>query len=180
LKIYTRTGDGGETSLWGIAGEKRIAKDSARVEAYGCVDEANAWLGMARTALDDPDVDSVLSDVQHRLFALGSDLSTLNARRQHHLTDADVAALEAAIDRYDAELEPLVRFVIPGGTPGAAALHGARTVVRRAERRVISLYRAEPGPTIHVRYLNRLSDLLFTMARVANARHGRGDVPAEF
>jgi cob(I)alamin adenosyltransferase len=180
VKIYTRTGDQGETSLWGVAGEKRIAKDSLRVEAYGSVDEANAWLGVARAALSDPDLDGMLGEVQHRLFALGSDLATLNRKRQHHLTDEDVARLEATIDRYDAELPPLVQFVLPGGTAAAAALHGARTVVRRAERRVIALYREEEGPGTHVRYLNRLSDLLFTMARVANLRAGRDDVPAVF
>jgi len=180
MKIYTRTGDTGDTSLWGVAGEKRIAKDSQRVEAYGTVDEANSLLGMVRSLGLDADLDAVLGQVQHRLFGLGSDLATENPRRQHHITDEDVAALEAAIDRMDQELAPLKQFILPGGTPSAAALHMARTVVRRAERRVIALYRSDPGPETHIRYLNRLSDLLFTMARAANQRAGRDDVPAVF
>lgn len=186
MKIYTRTGDQGDTSLWGVAGEKRIAKDSARVEAYGTVDEANATLGLARSQLaaasDGPDaaLDAVLEGVQHRLFSLGSDLATENPRRQHHLADEDVAALERIIDQYDGQLPPLTQFVLPAGTPAACALHLARTVVRRAERRVVALYRVEPGPAVHVRYLNRLSDLLFTLARAANGQSGRGDVPAQF
>lgn len=180
MKIYTRTGDQGDTSLWGVAGEKRIAKDSARVEAYGTVDEANAVLGLARTQLSDGPLDAILEEVQHRLFSLGSDLATENPRRQHHLADEDVAALERAIDQYDGRLPPLTQFVLPAGTAAASALHLARTVVRRAERRVVALYRQEPGPGVHVRYLNRLSDLLFTLARAANHQGGRGDVPARF
>ena len=180
MKIYTRTGDQGDTSLWGVAGEKRIAKDSARVEAYGTVDEANALLGLARTQLSAGPLDSVLEAIQHRLFSLGSDLATENPRRQHHVTDADVAALEQAIDEYDAGLPTLRQFVLPGGAPAAASLHMARTVVRRAERRVVALYRVEPGPSVHVRYLNRLSDLLFTLARAVNHESGHGDVPAAF
>ncbi len=180
MKIYTRTGDQGDTSLWGVAGEKRIAKDSVRVEAYGTVDEANAVLGVVRSQLGGGPVDALLETVQHRLFSLGSDLATENPRRQHHVDDGDVAALEAAIDAYDAELPALKQFVLPAGAPAAASLHVARTVVRRAERRVVALYRLEPGPAVHVRYLNRLSDLLFTLARVVNHQQGGGDVLAVF
>ncbi len=180
MKIYTRTGDQADTSLWGVAGEKRIAKDSARVEAYGTVDEANAVLGLVRSQLDGGPLDRLLETIQHRLFGLGSDLATENPHRQHHLEDADVVALEQAIDEYEAQLPALKQFVLPAGAPPAAALHVARTVVRRAERRVVALYRLEPGPAVHVRYLNRLSDLLFTLARVVNHERGRGDVPAVF
>jgi cob(I)alamin adenosyltransferase len=181
VKIYTRTGDQGETSLWGQAGEKRIPKDDLRVDAYGTVDEANAVIGVARTWLtDSPALDAILAGVQHRLFALGADLSTVNPRRQHHLSADDVRYLELTIDELEASLTPLSHFVLPAGSPAAAYLHQARTVVRRAERRVVALYRREPGPPEHVSWLNRLSDLLFVMARVANREAGRNDVPAEF
>jgi cob(I)alamin adenosyltransferase len=180
IKIYTRTGDEGTTSLWGQAGEKRIEKDHLRVEAYGTVDEANAVIGVARAWVADDDLQSVLATVQHRLFALGADLSTLNPERRHHIRADDIQYLEAAIDRLDADLPALTRFILPAGTPAAALLHQARTIVRRAERRVVALYREEPGPPEHVAWLNRLSDLLFVMARAVNQRAGRGDVPAEF
>jgi cob(I)alamin adenosyltransferase len=180
VKIYTKTGDAGETSLWGQAGERRIRKDDLRVEAYGTVDEANANLGLARATLDSGRLGEQLEQIQHRLFALGADLATLNPRRQHHVTAEDVAQLEHWIDEWEATLPPLRHFVLPGGTRAASALHVARTVVRRAERRVVALYRQEPGPPEHVAFLNRLSDLLFVMARVANHQAGRGDVEAQF
>jgi cob(I)alamin adenosyltransferase len=180
VKIYTKKGDAGETSLWGQAGERRIGKDDLRVEAYGTVDEANAALGLARATLENGPLAERLEQIQHRLFALGADLATLNPRRQHHVTPEDVARLEEWIDEWDATLPPLKHFVLPGGTPAASALHLARTVVRRAERRVVALYRQEPGPPEHVAFLNRLSDLLFVMARVANHQAGRGDVAAQF
>lgn len=181
MKIYTKTGDAGDTGLWGQAGEQRIPKDAPRVEAYGTVDEANATIGLARALLgaEHPLADT-LSHIQHRLFALGADLATLNPKRRHHIGSDDVAYLEAAIDGLSETLPPLRQFVLPAGTPASAALHQSRTVVRRAERRLIALYREEAGPPEHIQFLNRLSDLLFTMARSANQLAGEGDVPAEF
>ncbi|MCL5967402.1 MAG: cob(I)yrinic acid a,c-diamide adenosyltransferase [Firmicutes bacterium] len=180
MKIYTKGGDQGETSLWGQAGEKRIRKDRTRVEAYGTIDEANAVLGLCRTVARDPELADVLQNVQHRLFGLGSDLATLNEARRIHVTDEDVTELEAIIDRLEGQLPPLRNFILPGGGELASRLHQARTVVRRAERRVVSLYQDEPGPPVHLRYLNRLSDLLFVMARASNQREGVVEVQARF
>src|SRR5579875_1508481 len=180
MKIYTKGGDGGDTSLWGQAGEKRIGKEQARVEAYGTVDEANAVLGLCRTACADPDLAAILEEVQHRLFGLGSDLATRNEARRHHVRDADVERLEGHIDALEETLPTLRHFILPGGTELASRLHLARTVVRRAERRVVALYRSEPGPATHLRYLNRLSDLLFVMARAANQRAATADIEARF
>lgn len=181
MKIYTKTGDAGDTGLWGQAGEQRIPKEAPRVEAYGTVDEANAAIGMARALLGaDHPLTDILAHVQHRLFALGADLATLNLNRQHHIVPDDVTYLETAIDELSEALPALRQFILPAGTPGSAALHQARTVVRRAERRLIALSRQAAGPPEHIQFLNRLSDLLFTMARSANHLAGMGDVPAEF
>ncbi|MHB1297243.1 MAG: cob(I)yrinic acid a,c-diamide adenosyltransferase [Gemmatimonadaceae bacterium] len=179
LKIYTKTGDAGDTGLFGGG---RVPKDHPRVEAYGDVDELNAVIGMARAADPMPRIDEVLAPVQRDLFALGALLATPDlAKMQEHLSkarisDARIAQLEQAIDDGEAELEPLKAFILPGGTPKAAALHVARTVCRRAERAVISLRRETEIPQIVVIYLNRLSDLLFVLARVATRRAGAGEV----
>lgn len=173
MRIYTRTGDAGTTGLFG--GE-RVPKHDARVRAYGSVDELNAHLGMVRALLDDPSLDRELSDLQNELFDVGADLATpLDARPREEVTpidEDDVAALEARIDRFDADLEPLRNFILPGGHQASAALQVARAVARRAEREV--LWAAEQAPlNAHVAvYLNRLSDLLFVLARLVNARHG--------
>jgi cob(I)alamin adenosyltransferase len=181
VKIYTRTGDQGETGLYG--GE-RVPKDHLRVEAYGTVDEANAVLGLARVALaDDPDFEAVLDRLQSLCFAMGADLATpfdANAgTRIRRLAFTDAETLEREIDRWDDGLPALRTFILPGGTPAAAALHHARTVVRRAERLVTLLLREEPdrtNPTVLV-VLNRLGDLLFVLARAANVRRGVDDIP---
>ena len=180
LKIYTRTGDRGETGLFGGA---RVAKDDARVEAYGDVDELNSVLGVAVAQLDG-ELAEGLRAVQTELFTLGARLATPapeDGGRDNpwipRLDPARVAELEAWIDRAEEELEPLQNFVLPGGSPAAAALHLARTVCRRAERRVVSLARAATIEEGVVVYLNRLSDLLFTLARLANRRAGVADVP---
>jgi cob(I)alamin adenosyltransferase len=179
LKIYTRTGDAGETGLFGGG---RVAKDHARVDAYGDVDELNAFLGMARSVEPLPRVDDIIVPVQHDLFAIGALLATPNREKmREHLTkarigDERIAGLERAIDDCDAELEPLKAFILPGGTQKAAALHVSRTVCRRAERRVVSLSHGEDIPGIVVTYLNRLSDLLFVLARVANKRADSGEL----
>lgn len=174
MKIYTKTGDDGSTGLYGGA---RTRKDDLRVEAYGSVDEANAALGVARVYVDDVDIDRVLASLQHALFDVGADLATpAGAPQRAHLQpidDEDVVALEAMIDRYDDELEPLRQFIVPGGHASSAALHLARAVTRRAERAVVRLMHetGDVNPAL-LRYLNRLSDLLFVLARLANAHHG--------
>ena len=181
LKIYTRTGDSGETGLFGGG---RVEKDHPRVEAYGDVDELNAAIGMARAVEMMPRIDEVLVPVQRDLFSIGALLATPDPEKMRQqlekarIDDVRIAELERAIDDGERELEPLRSFILPGGTPKAAALHVARTVCRRAERRVVRLQRDEPVelPPLVVIYLNRLSDLLFVLARVANTRAGAGEV----
>ena len=179
MKIYTKTGDEGLTGLFGGG---RVSKDDPRVEAYGDVDELNAVLGVVRAADVMPRIDEVLVPIQRDLFSIGALLATPDLTKMHqHLEKAQIhderiAELELEIDACDRELEPLRAFIVPGGTPRAAALHVARTVCRRAERRVIHLQREVEIPQIVVVYLNRLSDLLFTLARLANARSGAGEV----
>ena len=179
MRIYTRTGDAGDTGLFGGG---RVGKDDPRVEAYGDVDELNAALGLARAVEMMPRIDETLVPIQRDLFSLGALLATpdRDRMRQHlekaRIDEGRVAELERAIDDGEAELEPLRAFIVPGGTPKAAALHVARTVCRRAERRVVTLSRDVEIPGIVVVYLNRLSDLLFVLARVANRRAGAGEV----
>ncbi|HKG95017.1 MAG TPA: cob(I)yrinic acid a,c-diamide adenosyltransferase [Gemmatimonadaceae bacterium] len=181
LKIYTRTGDSGETGLFGGG---RVEKDHPRVEAYGDVDELNAAIGMARAVEMMPRIDEVLVPVQRDLFSIGALLATPDPEKMRQqlakarIDDARIAELERAIDDGERELEPLRSFILPGGTPKAAALHVARTVCRRAERRVVRLQHDEAIelPALAIIYLNRLSDLLFVLARVANARAGAGEV----
>jgi cob(I)alamin adenosyltransferase len=217
MRIYTRTGDAGETTLWG---GQRVSKAEARVEAVGTVDELNAALGLARTYLTEADLQTLLQTVQSELFDLGADLAaplsqeeiaeiancelriadcrlrdeptrppaahigipmptsqpanqpTKEERQIPRLQPDRVAALERWIDGLEAELEPLRQFILPGGAPGAAALHLARTIARRAERRVVALAEVEEINPEALRYLNRLSDLLFVLARVVNRRAG--------
>ena len=181
MKIYTRTGDSGSTGLFGGG---RVLKSHPRVEAYGDVDELNAAIGLARSVEQMPRIDEVLVPIQRDLFAIGALLATPDREkmRQHlakaRVDEARVEELEQAIDDGDRELEPLRSFIVPGGTPKAATLHVARTVCRRAERRVVALSEMEETeiPAVVVVYLNRLSDLLFTLARVANHRAGAGEV----
>ena len=179
VKIYTRTGDAGDTGLFGGG---RVPKDDPRVEAYGDVDELNAALGMARAVELMPRIDEVLVPVQRDLFAIGALLATPDRDRMaQHLQKARIdehriAELEQSIDDAESELEPLRAFVLPGGTPKAAALHVARTVCRRAERRIVRLQHDVELPRLVVIYMNRLSDLLFTLARLANKRAGAGEV----
>ena len=181
MKIYTRTGDLGQTSLWGRGTQKRVSKDSVRVEAYGAVDEANALLGVARTFLvSHQDVEHVLEQIQHRLFALGADLSNINPERDNRTTEQDIANLERIIDHWDQQLPPLRHFVLPSGSPSVAQLHVCRTVVRRAERRVVTLATEDESLVLHVKYLNRLSDLLFVAARFVNHLDGVSDAEAKF
>jgi cob(I)alamin adenosyltransferase len=176
VKIYTRTGDAGETSLFDGT---RVSKADSRVDAYGDVDELNAWLGLVRAAGLDPDLDQSLVRIQQDLFALGAQLADPGEKiagrvLKAALVEADVERLEALIDRLESELPPLRRFILAGGAPAGAALHVARTVCRRAERRMVSL---APAPdAILVKYVNRLSDLLFVVARVVNHRAGMPEI----
>ncbi|HEX8432872.1 MAG TPA: cob(I)yrinic acid a,c-diamide adenosyltransferase [Longimicrobium sp.] len=184
LKIYTRTGDRGETGLFG---GQRVSKDDARVEAYGDVDELNSVLGIAVARLEaagDAEMVAGLREVQADLFTLGARLATPavedGGRENSWIPVLDagrVGEMEAWIDRAETELEPLQNFVLPGGSEAAAALHLARTVCRRAERRVVTLTRVAHVDETVIIYLNRLSDLIFTLARLANARAGITDVP---
>ena len=173
MKIYTRTGDSGETGLFD--GE-RVPKSDPRVEAYGEVDETNAAIGFAIAACPDLEISGMLAAIQRDLFVLGGRLAdprrkVANRVAKAVLSDADILRLESWIDQLEATLRPLRRFVLPGGTAGAAALHQARTVCRRAERRMVSLGSDAFEPEL-LAYINRLSDLLFVMARAANHRAG--------
>lgn len=179
MKIYTRTGDEGETGLFGGG---RVPKDHARVQAYGDVDELNSAVGVARATAPLDFFDALLETVQRDLFALGGQLATPDpakvrkALEKAELTEARVTGFERIMDEADGELPPLRAFVLPAGTPKAAALHLARTVCRRAERNVVTLSHEAEIPELFLVYLNRLSDLLFTLARLANHRAGVGDV----
>ena len=179
MKIYTKTGDSGSTGLFG---GDRISKDDVRVGAYGDVDELNAVLGMARAVEMMPRIDEVLLPIQRDLFAIGALLSTPDRDKMaSHLAKARIDEdrihqLERAIDDAQSELDPLTAFILPGGSQKAATLHVARTVCRRAERHVVSLQREVELPPLAIVYLNRLSDLLFTLARLANRRAGAADV----
>ena len=179
MRIYTRTGDEGETGLFGGG---RVSKDDPRVAAYGDVDELNSVLGVVRATAPHEFLDDVLEGIQRDLFAIGGHLATPDpAKVRKALAKADlspdrVVAFERLIDGADAELAPLRSFVLPGGSPKAAAFHLARTVCRRAERSVVRLAQLSEVPELFLVYLNRLSDLLFTFARLANHREDRGDV----
>jgi len=178
VKIYTKTGDGGETGLF--AGP-RVSKDDARIEAYGTVDELNAFLGLARTTELPAEIDAVIERIQHGLFAVGAELASPDpvAAKTKIVGAEEIAWLEQTIDHSEASLEPLRQFILPTGTRGAAALHVARGVCRRAERRVVTLRRSslEPVGEEVVHYLNRLGDLLFVLARHVNALAGESDRP---
>ena len=180
MKIYTRTGDEGDTGLFG---GPRVPKDDARVEAYGAVDELNSVLGVVRAQLEGApeagDLSARLQQLQSELFDLGGELATPDVDEREaqgqvvaRIREDAVEALEAWIDDLEGELEPLEQFILPGGHPAAAALHLARTVCRRAERRTVSLASLEDVSPVVLHYLNRLSDLLFVLARVVNHRAG--------
>jgi len=174
VKIYTKTGDAGETGLFGGG---RVPKDDPRVRAYGDVDETNAAIGFA-ASLEVPilEVDAIQA-IQRDLFAIGAELATPDPSKLRTTITADrVGSLEKLIDNYETYLPPLKNFILPGGTPKAAAFHLARTICRRAERSVVALtHDAQVNPVI-IHYLNRLSDLLFMLARGANKQAGRSDI----
>ena len=173
MKIYTRTGDDGDTGLFDGT---RVSKSSPRVAAYGDVDELNAWLGLVRASIDDDGLSTILQQIQRDLFGLGARLADPAKRIAERVTKAavtpeDIARLEGWIDRIESELPPLRRFILAGGSPAGATLHVARTVCRRAERSIVALGSDALEPELLV-YVNRLSDLLFVMARAANRRSG--------
>ena len=175
-KIYTKTGDRGETGLFG---GPRVPKDDPRIEACGTVDELNAAIGVARAAGTAGDADVTLARVQSELFDVGAELSTPEPKAHdlERIGDENISELERAIDRFEADLEPLKQFILPAGAEVSARLHFARTVCRRAERRVVSL-RKQPGVNVREElliYLNRLSDLLFVLARWVNQQAGVRD-----
>lgn len=176
MKIYTRTGDKGQTALIG----GRVDKDDIRVEAYGTVDELNGFVGLAITELDQElfaDVIQDLEKIQHELFDCGGDLASVSKRRQLKLTEEDVTYLEEKIDEFTEETPQLERFILPGGSQPAATIHIARTITRRAERLVVTLMKKdETVPPVTLQYLNRLSDYFFAVARVINYRMNIPDV----
>lgn len=167
MKIYTRTGDHGQTSLFGGT---RVAKHDARIEAYGTVDELNSFLGTISGFHE-------IASIQADLFEIGAHLASPGTSRFPGVDPARIETLERAIDAMESELAPLTTFILPGGSPAAAQLHIARTVCRRAERRVVALEDDSPATQSTIAYLNRLSDYLFVAARFANHRAGVADVP---
>ena len=176
MRIYTRTGDKGKTSIIG----GRVDKDDTRVEAYGTVDEVNCFVGQAIQELDQEIFKDVLNDlekIQHELFDCGGDLANVSEKREIKLYQESIAYLEKKIDEYIEEAPELERFILPGGTKPSASIHIARTVTRRAERLVVKLLKADPKtPEIALQYLNRLSDYFFALARVINSRLNVRDV----
>ncbi|HEX9986764.1 MAG TPA: cob(I)yrinic acid a,c-diamide adenosyltransferase [Thermoanaerobaculia bacterium] len=174
MKIYTRTGDKGETGLFGGT---RVPKNDPRIEAYGTIDELNSFLGVVRAAWPDSPVDPLLHQAQTDLFEIGAHLASPGLSRFPGVELARIEELEHSIDTMESELEPLRTFILPGGTLPAAHLHVARTVCRRAERLVVGLHDESPATESSVAYLNRLSDWLFVAARFANGRAGVADVP---
>ncbi len=178
MKIYTKTGDEGETGLFGGA---RVSKASLRVSAYGDVDELNSAIGVARVTVANPDLDALLGRIQSELFEVGAELASTSDRKGKGglpmISEPQVESLEQAIDTYEADLAELANFVLPGGSEGAARFHLARCICRRAERSLVALAALEELRGELFRYLNRLSDLLFVLARHSNHIDGVADVP---
>ena len=175
MKIYTKTGDTGETGLYGGT---RVPKDAMRVEACGTIDELNASIGFVRSQIQDTEIDPILHRIQNELFDIGADLATLDAHpKAASLRIAPILTpeLEREIDRFEDQLPPLTNFILPGGSTGGAAIHLARTICRRAERCVVTLAKAEKINREILIYLNRLSDLLFVLARLVNHRLGESE-----
>lgn len=174
MKIYTKTGDDGTT---GLQGGRRVQKSDLRIQAYGAVDEINSVLGIILTHNLDSDVKDLLLQIQNELFVAGSDLSNPDLSNQkNRITEAMITNLEEHIDRFEAELTPLTNFILPGGHQVAAFLHLARTTARRAETIIVELAQKDQINTLCQKYLNRLSDLFFVMARLVNKRTGTPDI----
>ena len=174
MKIYTKTGDDGNT---GLQGDFRIAKSHPRILAYGTVDEANAMIGVVLSNVLDADVREVLNTIQNELFLLGSDLSNQNLNDLKNRISLDmVEKLEKIIDKFELELPPITNFILPGGNVAAAQIHQVRTIVRRAETLVVQLSDKDEINSNCIKYLNRLSDLMFVMGRLINKRNGIEDI----
>ncbi len=177
MKIYTKTGDTGQTSLFDGT---RVSKAHVLVDVYGEVDELNSVLGLAMSTLTHADFVQKLKNCQRDLFALGAKLANPDAKKQKEKADfgeEKVTDLEQQIDSMESELKPLTAFILPGGTPAASTLHLARCVCRRAERKLVAIAATQEVNEIHIRYLNRLSDYLFVAARYANHLAGESDIP---
>lgn len=175
MKIYTKTGDDGNT---GLQGNFRIAKSHPRIVSYGTVDEANAALGVVLANSLDEDVGKILTEIQNDLFLVGADLSNPNLNDVKNRVSLDmIEKLENYIDKFELELPPLTNFILPGGDPSAAQLHHVRTVVRRAESQTVLLSEKDEINSNCIKYLNRLSDLFFVMGRLINKRKNREDMP---
>lgn len=182
MKIYTKTGDAGMTSLWGHGDVKRVPKDDPRVEIYGTIDEANAIVGIARSFLESQKTALcvMLDQIQNTLFSVGADLSNVSPDRQDRFHPVEIKTMEQWIDQLEEHLPALTQFILPSGHLSAAFLHQARTVVRRAERRLVPYVNVDGSYAEHLKYLNRLSDFLFVAAREANRLAGIEDTRAEF
>jgi len=174
VKIYTRTGDAGETSLFGGA---RVRKDDARIEAYGTIDELNSFIGVARASWPSSPLDDEFHSIQSDLFDIGAHLASPGTSRFAGPEAARISTIEQSIDTMESQLTPLKTFILPGGCAAASHLHVARTVCRRAERLVVALRDEDEATKASIRYLNRLSDFLFVAARFANQQEGVADVP---
>ena len=174
MKIYTKTGDDGNT---GLQGDFRISKSHSRIMAYGTVDEANAAIGIVLTNTLDNDIRQVLTQIQNELFLLGSDLSNQNLNDlKNRISLESVEKLEEIIDKFELELSPITNFILPGGNVAAAQIHQVRTIVRRAETLVVKLSDKDEINSNCIKYLNRLSDLMFVMGRLINKRNGVEDI----
>ena len=178
MKIYTKTGDKGDTRLFDGS---KTRKDDQRVDTYGDVDELNSFIGAAAAWLGDKDLVALLADIQRDLFTVGAQLANPKSAsvtsEKSHLNERRILILESSIDQFETELPPLRQFILAGGCPSGALLHVARTVCRRAERRVVALAAHVPVDEVVIRYLNRLSDFLFVLARVVNHRQGQQENP---
>jgi cob(I)alamin adenosyltransferase len=173
LKIYTKTGDGGTT---GLQGNFRVSKSNPRIIAYGTIDEANAVIGIALSCKLDADITILLNKIQNELFVVGADLSNPDLKdAKNRVTENMIYNLEKDIDKYEEELPPLTNFILPGGIIGASQIHHARTIIRRAETNIALLSEQEKINDICIKYINRLSDLLFVLGRVLNKRNGQKD-----
>lgn len=175
MKIYTKKGDDGETSLFG---GQRVSKNSPRIEAYGTVDELNAHLGIVLSLKPSSEIHKILEQMQSELFILGADLATpadVQSEKVQRIQQSHVQKLEETIDRLEESLEPLHSFILPGGSQISSLLHAARTICRRAERRTVQLSKTEAIGPLPITYLNRLSDLLFVLARYANLLDGQSE-----
>lgn len=174
MKIYTRTGDDGNT---GLQGNLRIGKSHPRIMAYGTVDETNAALGIVLSNSLDNDILEILTDIQNDLFLVGADLSNPNLNDSKNRVSLEmIEKLESLIDKFESELPPLTNFILPGGVPAAAQIHYVRTVVRRAETLVVNLSEKDEINSNCIKYLNRLSDFLFVLGRLINKRSNRDDI----